>query len=281
MNKRALVTLVIGSSFQETFKTWFLPGWTAYCSRHGHDLIVIDAPQDDSPRARSRSPAWQKCLVYRHPAVSRYEQVAWVDADIRIRPDAPDLFAGIPPEVIGAVNEYATPTPEDYANGLAQLYRRWDAEGTAYINNLTPRDYHRNFGIDSPHDGVVQTGVIAFSPGIHGRVFQETYDQYEEKGDPSWCYEMRPLSHEIQQSGALQWISPKFNLGWSLCELLYYPFLTRHRSRLRKLLALLTGNAAVRLRRKCVTAAFESNYFLHFAGRSPDYRLIPPSSHAA
>jgi hypothetical protein len=276
LNKRAIVTLIIGSPYQARFKTWFLPGWQTYCAAHSLDLIIIDIPLDDSPRARSRSPAWQKCLIHHHPAVARYDQVAWVDADIRIRPHSPDLFAAVPTDRIGAVNEHATPTPEDYSHGLRQLYARWDQDGIQYISNRTPREFHRNFGIDSPHDGVVQTGVIVFSPHRHGGIFQKTYDTYEDKGDPSWCYEMRPLSHELQSSGALQWISPKFNLGWSLCQLLFYPFLTSSPSRLKKLFARLTGDPATKLRRRCVQAAFENNYFLHFAGGSPDYRLLPP-----
>ena len=277
-NKQAIVTLVLGQQFQEMFNKWIRPGWEQYCSRYDLDLIVIDRPLDDSSRAQARSPAWQKCIIHRFPAVARYQQVAWVDADIRINPNSPNIFANVPAEFVGAVDAYAIPTREDYIMLLKRIYKQCEEKGWPYISNLTPQEYHGNFGLEAPFDGVVQSGVMVFSPQRHGEIFQKTYDGYEDKGDASWNYEMRPLSYEILKSGAIQWISPKFNMAWSYYELMLYPFLGSTPSRLQKLVDRIEGNSALKLRSKCVATVFQNNYFLHFAGGSLDYKLLPANA---
>jgi len=270
MNKQALVTLVLGRQYLETFNTWFRPGWERYCSIHGLDLIVIDQPLDVSPRAQNRSPAWQKCLIHRFPAVSRYEQVAWVDADIRIRPSSPNIFANLAPDMIGAVNAYATPTKEDHDMALQKVYQQYDKLGARYVRNLTPQEFHGHFGLEAPYDGVVQTGVMVFSPQVHGEVFQKTYDSYEDKGDAIWNHEMRPLSYEILKAGAIQWISPKFNMSWYFYQEFFYPFLFEVESA--------TLDSTLRLRRECLKCAFQNNYYLHFVGERINHLFLPANA---
>jgi hypothetical protein len=279
MKKQALVTLAIGAKYQEMFKRWYLPGWRSYCERQELDLVIIDTVLDESPRAKSRSPAWQKCLIHKHPEVARYEQVAWVDADIRIRPTARSLFAEVPVEAIGATNEYATPSREDYDMVIDALYRHWEETGAPYVDNRTPQQYHGNFGLECSFDGVVQTGVIVMSPGRHGWIFEKAYTEHEDKGDASWNYEMRPLSYEIQKAGVIKWLPPKFNMGWSIYEMLMYPFLGGQSSMLQKVMKRLGVKPGGKLRTECVNTAFRNNYFLHFAGGSKDYELIAPDAY--
>jgi len=275
--RKALITLVIGESYQRTFEQYFAGRLQQYAHRIGADVVVITAPLDLSIRAQGRSPSWQKCLTYRHPEVADYEQVAWIDSDIAVRPDAPSIFEGVPLDKIGAVNDYASPTPEDYTESLLRLYRHWDQEGVKYISNLTPRQYHGNFGLEAPFDGVVQCGVIVFSPRIHARVFESAYNNHEDKGGAEWNYEMRPLSYEAQKAGCVQWICPKFNAAWLQHEQIYYPFLSIRSSQLLdKVLRRIDGGRRDKdLRTACVQAAFRNNYFLHFSGGSTDYQLLP------
>jgi hypothetical protein len=276
MNKNAIVTLVIGRRYAEMFKEWCLPGWQGYCSRHGLDLIIIEQAIDDSLRAKNRSIAWQKCLIHKLPEVAKYKQIAWVDSDVRIRPNSPNIFAEVPIEKIGAVDGYATPTKEDHDMALKRMYRLWDKEGVPYVNNLTPKEYHAQFGLDAPYDGVVQTGVIVFSPQQHGVIFQNTYDCYEDKGESFWNFEMRPLSYEILKSGAFHWLSPKFNMIWPLYERIFYPFNKIAPSRWQRVTARICGDPKVMMKGEYLECAFLNNYFLHFAGEDRSYMLIPP-----
>lgn len=276
MRTNALVTLAVGDKFNAEFRQWFLPGWREYCERNELDLIVIDRPLDTSERAGRRNPSWQKCLTPAHPVVAQYEQVAWVDADIRIRPDAPNIFDGVPVEKIAAVDEYATPSKEEFSRALDSLYADWDANGVRYVSNRTPQEFHANFGLDCDFERVLQGGVFVFSPAFHADVLSRVYDGYEDKGDASWNFEMRPLSYEVQTAELEHWLTPKFNMTWGLFTQIYYPFLNERPSKMERMLGSVVRFGQANQRATCVNSAFHANYFLHFSGRSKDYRLLDP-----
>ncbi len=273
--KKAIVTLIIGEEYARVFKAWFLPGWKAYAQRYGLDVLVIDKPIDGSDRALQRSPAWQKCILHRDSHVSRYDQIAWIDADIRINPQSPNIFELSPVDKISAVDAYATPTREDHDIVLSKMYQKWDQEKIQYIKNLTPQEYHGLYGLKSNFDQVVQTGVIVYSPHLHQNIFEKAYG-YEEKAGSYWNYEMRPLSYEILNSGLAHWLPARFNMVWSLYNQLYYPFLNIENTPVtRKLKKIFPRLFNYSLYAKCLEAAFENAYLLHFAGGSLDYRYIP------
>ena len=272
--KKAMVTLVIGKKFGQMFKKWFYPDWEAYAKKFGFDVLVIDRMIDTTERAIKRSPAWQKCILHRNPVVCKYDQIAWVDADIRINREAPNIFDYSPNNKISAVDDYGTPSREEHDLLLSRLYAQWDTEGVKYIRNLTPPEYHGVYGLNSKHNNVVQTGVMVFSPTISRDLFERVYNNYEERGDSSWNYEMRPLSYEILQSGLVNWLNPRFNMVWPLLAQLHYPFLNTSQfdRKIRKFFPFLNR---IGPRADCVLSAFANSYFLHFAGSSPDYTLIP------
>src|SRR5437016_2609859 len=108
----AIVTLAIGTRYREQWHRVCEVNWTRYAARHGYDVICLEDPLDTSDRARGRSPAWQKCLILGQPFAARYERIVWVDADILISPTAPAVTDDVPLERIGAVDEFATPTPQ-------------------------------------------------------------------------------------------------------------------------------------------------------------------------
>jgi hypothetical protein len=240
------------------------------------DIIVIDKPLDNSPRAQSRSPAWQKCLVLGHPDVAEYDQVAWVDSDIIVNPESPSLFRNVPLDLVGAVDEYASPTREDYGVALQRAYRHWFQIGVAYVENTTPTDFHRRFGLEGDFEAVVQTGVLVVSPGQHRAVLERVYYDYEDKKGLN--YEMRPLSYEILVNGLAHWINPKFNALWVYVRQLMYPFLrapNRASRRIqRAIYSHFPGLAKGSLWGKCATTAFLNNYFLHFAGAPDEMKFV-------
>jgi len=275
--KRAIVTIAAGKRFEQEFKKWMFPEWKVYAKKFGFDIIVIDRFLDTSERAIKRSPAWQKCILHRDPAICKYDQIAWVDADIRINPTAPSIFDFSPIDKISAIDAWATPTKEDHDLVLSRNYAKWDAEGVEYIKNPTAQEYHKTYGLDSKHDQVVNTGVMVYTPEMSKDIFEKTYNNYEEKGGPHWNYEMRPVSYEILQSGLAHWLTPRFNMLWLWLIELHYPFLKTsglHGKMLKHFPLLNT----IGPRRDCVLAAFTNSYFLHFAGQSLDYRLIPLQS---
>lgn len=76
--KKAIVTLAIGDNYLDLWMNICKKNWTAYCERHGYDLIIFDRPLDISMRAQQRSPAWQKCLILGADAVRNYDRVVWI-----------------------------------------------------------------------------------------------------------------------------------------------------------------------------------------------------------
>ena len=112
MARQAIVTLAVGASYAERFERDCRPNWTPYARRHGFGLVVITEPLDTSERAKSRSPAWQKCLILGAPQLAGYDRVVWIDSDICINPSAPSITDGVPPERIGATDEHSFPSRE-------------------------------------------------------------------------------------------------------------------------------------------------------------------------
>ncbi len=271
-NHCAIITLSLGQSFNENFSRHLRPNWEAYCRRHGLGLIQIDRVLDDSPRGAARSPSWQKLLVHRTREAQEFERLAWVDSDVVIRPDAPNIFTAAPPDKVGAVDLFASPSREDHAHVMDKLYRKWDAAGVHYMSNRTPAEYYKNYGITCDFDSVVQAGVMVYSPRLHGDLFEHVYKSYEEASTPVLNHEMRPLSYELLSAGVVHWISPKFNMQWSYYKELHYPFLERPQEF--DLLRWPRVSAYQKVLSACVNAAFHHNHFLHFTGRNKDFRHI-------
>lgn len=273
-SKKAIVTLNIGDKWVERFRSVFLPSWELYGERHDITIVNITRTLDGSSRAAARSPAWQKLLVHRAEEVGSFERIAWVDSDIMIRADAPDIFSAVPRDKVGAVDDYGSPNREDHAAMIDALYRKWDIKGVPYVSNRSPKEYYSNYGIDCTLNSVVQTGVMVYTPEIHGELLRRVYETYEEGASPALNHEMRPLSFELLNAGLVHWMSPKFNMQWSYYKQLYYPFLDDEKSL--EVLRWPRISAREKVLSASVNTAFRNNYFLHFAGGSKDYRCIVP-----
>lgn len=278
---KAIVTLISGKEYQARFSRHCYNNWKSYADRHGLELLIYEDLLDHSPRALSRSPAWQKCLVIEAEKSRRYEQVVWIDSDIVINAaKAPNVFEGVGIDEIGAVKDYAYPTREKYRDRLDYFYRQWEALGIHYVNNLTPQEFMVNWGLP-PTEDIVQTGVLVASPEVHGSLFKRTYDLYEDKGSSSWNYEMRPLSYEILTGSPVKWLDLAFNVVTIFAvrdeELSAFQappgVIERTLCKLRILQILIRSSRHQRLR-EIHERLFDDSYFLHFAGRSHDMDFL-------
>ena len=249
--RKAIVTLAVGAEFRRRWNEACSQNWSRYAARHGYDIICIDEPLDTSERARLRSPAWQKCLVLGQPFSARYDRIVWVDSDILISPDAPDVSVGVPADKVGAVDEFGIPSPELHRLVRLKDYARWRRSGVPFIDNPTPESYYTAYGFSRGFGHVVQTGVMVLSPQHHRGILERTYTAHEDRG-PGWNYEMRPLSHELLSAGCVHWIDPRFNYLLGIYESLHYPFLAESDDPVR--------------RADCLRDALRSTHFLHFAG---------------
>lgn len=285
-HSKALVTLAIGQSYLDKWQTLCQPNWQKYAERHGYDIICIDVPLDESDRAKSRSPAWQKCLILSQPFAEQYERLVWIDADILINAAiAPCVVSEVPAEQIGAVEMFSTPSRDSFVQATrrrAEFQASHNSQSTL-TTELTATEYYTAYGLPATFDQVVQTGVLVLSPQHHRTILEKAYFDYEEKGSSEWNYEMRPLSYEILQAAQVHWLDPRFNLCWADYRYLYYPFLlSRPQPDLafaaQPGLATALGAASrYQYTKLCATTAFLDSFFFHFAGCNGDMMLVDTS----
>jgi hypothetical protein len=285
--KKALVTLTVGDRYILNYKKYSYDSWVKYAQNNNLDLVVIENVIDESQRAQSRSPAWQKCLITSHEDVKKYDQVAWIDSDILINPASPNVFENVPIEMIGAVDAYATPNREDARISSERLSEFWSKKGVDFVNDTTATGYHKSYGLDGNFQSIVQTGVLVLTPKYHTSLLEHVYNNYEDKGGGHWNYEMRPLSYEILKNNMAHWLNPKFNMPWPYIKQFIYPFLNNtsdlnnmsdnyiHKS-INKVLRKsgLIAKSSSSLESKCATTAFLNNYFLHFAGCADEMKYV-------
>jgi hypothetical protein len=254
--KTAIVTIAIGAAYSARWQAHCKRGWSRYAERHGFELIVIDAPLDQTPRAAARSVAWQKCLVLRPDIAGGYDRMIWIDSDILINDRAPSIADGVPLEKVGAIDEHLFPSREVRRQMFTLLMQQAQAvnPGLArmWATYLDPADWHAAWGLPRSGRSIVQTGVLVLAPRHHRELLEHVYYAYEDHGGEPMNYEMRPLSSEIQARDLLHVLDSRFN------TLLIF-LMMQSQIRLRR--ALTPAECA-----ELVRSAFEQGYFLHLAG---------------
>ncbi len=264
--KKAIVTLAIGQAYEAIFEKYCRSLWSLYAEKHGFDLIVITQHLDNSPRAKSRNISWQKCLIFSDPRIQKYDRVIWVDSDILINPNSPDITLGVPLEKVGVVDEAATPTKEDLRVYCDRPHKPQNQAMAEYLKTaFNPTAYYNDFELEGEFKSIVQGGVLVLSPSHHQELLESVYYNYEDKG-PEWNYEQRPLGYEIMKQEKEFWLSPKFNMTWVILKALMYPFLDSKSTLTEKVLKKVGIDSRSALVSQCMTSAFLNNYFLHYAG---------------
>jgi len=93
----AILTIVAGEKYEKIWERT-QPFFENYADKIGADLIVL------SDAENMPSPHWIKFAIYEF-LKKDYDRVAFIDADILIRPDAPSLFDEVPEDKFGIFNE--------------------------------------------------------------------------------------------------------------------------------------------------------------------------------
>ncbi len=92
--KTAIVTIAIGSRYQELAKLTH-PTLKAYADKIGADFVVIDK--------QSNTPHWEKFQLY--DLLVKYQRIIYLDTDLIVREDCPNLFDLVPETKLGIFNE--------------------------------------------------------------------------------------------------------------------------------------------------------------------------------
>ncbi len=282
MPTKAIVTLIVGETYKQRWVKLCRENWMAYAEKHGYDLVLLDEPLDQGARAKSRSPAWQKCLILDQPQIQKYQRVVWVDSDILFNSfGAPDICEQVPEEKVGAVDSFADPSQEENQIALERLWKIVRPEGQTAVGEYhTPEDVYNAYGAPiKPLNRMFNAGLLVVSPTHHGAIFRHVYNHYEDQGTPSY-FENVPLSYELVANNLVHWMDPRFNHLWAWSQHLHYPFMFDWRRRsfkdkmLRRLAKWSGNDYEHRVAVACATASLLNCYCLHFAGCAKDMELV-------
>lgn len=249
-NTKAIVALALGSKYQKMFDELCRHEWEKYCKKYNFDFYLITEHLDDSPRALSRSPSWQKLLILSQTWSSMYDQIVWLDTDILINAkNTPDITEGTDPKKIAAVDAFSIPD-----HRLNQILTQRPPNLLWTNNWSSPEDYYTKneiFDVAYPH--VVHGGVFVCSPKFHKSIFEHIYFNYED--NPEKMQAEQPfLSYELLKNNLVQWLPAYFNYCVAPLVTAYYPFLLNDQT------------SSEELRALALTNLFELGGFLHFAG---------------
>ncbi|CAK0769255.1 conserved hypothetical protein [Gammaproteobacteria bacterium] len=260
-SNRAIVTLLIGNSYLSDWMRVAQKSWERYASAYGYDLIVISEPLDDSLISKSRSPAWQKCLILSQPWSFLYDHIIWLDADIIIHPNAPDILQGVPIEKIGGVFDCdhlseidqrirleRRAVPSHFRKPSSGVTLEMSLEDLRRFNNDV---YRHTEGIETDVSSIINTGVLVLSPTYHRSLLERVY-QYPER-----CrgQEQHPLSFEILSRGLFHRLNPRFN--WLLFPILQIHFPSLSESAFQGVLSPFLN--------EILAHEYNNSFFYHFA----------------
>lgn len=92
--KKAVVTLCIGEEFNNISKLTH-PTLKKYAEKIDADFIIINSCKT--------TPHWEKFKIYN--MLNKYDRILYLDTDLIVRDDCPDIFEIVPYNQIGAFNE--------------------------------------------------------------------------------------------------------------------------------------------------------------------------------
>lgn len=121
--KYALLTIAIGDKYQ-TMGQITHPYMQKYAQKIGADFIVID-----KQKISQTTPHWEKFQLLDY--LEKYDRILFLDTDVLVKKNCPNIFDIVPEEKIGAFNEASFTARRDIAiETCAEAYRmkdfRWD-----------------------------------------------------------------------------------------------------------------------------------------------------------
>lgn len=123
----------------------------AYARRHGLELVPLREERLDLTvlrwRRRYRNRHLEKFQIY--DLLADYDRILYVDADVLIHPEAPNIFDHVPADAFGAVDEWVgveAPKREQEWRAMQRRLGKLSEAPTAYFNAgvMVASQIHRN-----------------------------------------------------------------------------------------------------------------------------------------
>lgn len=173
----------------------------AYAGRCNADFVLINEWID---KDRKRDAYSQKLLVADY--LNEYELVLFLDLDVIISPNCPDIFENIPDDcgLAAVLNPRGT-------DKFRKIYA-----GNGRILSETVKDYFASRGFDVNATtapkliGNINGGVLMFRPRLVAKAFKDYYYSQHMQGSNT-AYEEAPMAYYAQTNGIFYALDERFN----------------------------------------------------------------------
>lgn len=253
-HSKAIVTLNLGEWHYNTWNKLFRDSWIRYANQHQYDIIVITDLLDKSEASKTIPPSWQKLLILNQNWCQNYERIVWIDSDIAINKNAPDILNYVEnKELIGAYIEDDYFSLSDKQNLLERRLNTKISIGDtnqAWIN--FKKSFYTNAKIDfkSNEYPIINSGVIVLCPYYHKEVMLKAYSHARDVVGQ----EQLILTKLLIENQILHPLSPKFNWCIEPWYVLNFSHINMSTQRDWEILAL------------CIKNEMNKSYFLHMNG---------------
>jgi hypothetical protein len=224
----ALCVIAIGEKYIEEYTRLFMRSQKAYADRHGYDFKIITSYLSPS---HPDAICFQKYLLCSQEWSSSYDFIVYIDADMLIHPQAPELPFQDLGDKIGMVDEYSQPTPERRI--AVQRKNGWEDSATKY---------QALCGYEFTTTHVFNGGLMIFQP-MHKALCESIHSDYAHKniGHPrGFHFEQTTTNYELQKRNMIATLPNRFNAILAVA---------------------MADNSQL-----TISDFFDSNYFVHFAG---------------
>lgn len=262
ISKRAICVMVIGKKYQKQF-SYVKPQFEAYAKKYSATLHIIDTIPDPT----FHRPLLAQKLLIPH-LTQQYDLVLFLDLDILISENAPDVFNELNDDkAFGAILD---------ARGSEEFIQTWKADQRIIDETNLSYFTSRNFEASDKLYGCINGGVFIYRPTSVSKMFNDYYYSNHDQGAFN-SYEETPMAYYTQVNNLFQALDSRYNL-----QIMYKlkgthggQEIMRKERKIPKFLRKLyykTNNCKfipLKAYKELTDKLLTECYFLHFAGKYP------------
>jgi len=115
------------------YKKWCFESWKYWCNKHDAEIFVLDTPLYNKDLMK---PTWQRWHVLEILEANNieYDQIALVDADTLIHPDAPNFFNLTNYELSAVQDDLMVEWVHNSIEGYKDMFPNVNIDWTTYFN---------------------------------------------------------------------------------------------------------------------------------------------------
>jgi len=175
--KTAIMTFVVGEQYQKMYDAVFRHSAEVYCKKYNIDLKLITEPIE--PSSEKQNLCCQKLIAIAQDWAKEYDAIAWVESDILISPNAPNIFDEVTDDKVLFAHDMAYNDP--------RYISQWQSD--LNINTGIPPETYTDFlkrigvyidGGDNINE-CVNEGVTIFQPKYHAEYYEKMYREHNFK----------------------------------------------------------------------------------------------------